>query len=319
MSPLKMGILGAARIAPPALIDPARENPEVEIVAVAARDLGRAQAFAAQHDIAEALGSYDDLVNHPGIDAVYNALPPSRHADLTLAALKAGKHVLCEKPFSMSGDEALAMTDAARDAGLILMEAFHYRYHPLWARVLEIVREELGVLQTIEAEFSVAIAETPDELRFFPELGGGALGDLGTYCVHWCRSVAGAEPEVISASRATHSGGVDLATRAELAFPGGVRGSITCDMRGPMSGRLIVEGTAGRLTVINPLAPQAGHVIKIQIGGERRLETVEKVTTYSCQMAAFVHAVRTGEAPITSGADTVAQMRVLDAIRARAG
>lgn len=316
MSPIRIGILGAARIAPPALIDPARDNSDVEIVAIAARDLGRARAFADQHGIAEALGSYEALVSHPGVDAVYNALPPSRHADLTLAALAAGKHVLCEKPFAMSAEEAMAMTDAATREGLILMEAFHYRYHPLWDRLLEIVKTELGRLERIEAEFSVPIEETPDELRYFPELGGGALGDLGTYCVHWCRTVAGAEPQVMSVSRDLHGSGVDLATRAELGFPDEVRASINCDMRGPMMARLEVRGTVGQVTVINPLAPQAGHVIRVQIGDERRVESVEKVTTYQRQLEAFVQAVRTGKAPVTSGADTVAQMRILDAIRA---
>jgi hypothetical protein len=316
MSPIRIGILGAARIAPPALIDPARDNGDVEIVAVAARDLVRAQAFADQHGIPEAFGAYEDLISHPGIDAVYNALPPSRHSDLTLAALAAGKHVLCEKPFSMSADEAEAMTGAAARAGLILMEAFHYRYHPLWDRVLEIVGRDLGPIEQIEAEFSVPIAETPDELRYFPELGGGALGDLGTYCVHWCRTIAGSEPEVRSVSRDVHVGGVDLATRAELSFPGGVQATIICDMRGPMAARLKVKGAGGELTVINPLAPQAGHVIRLKVAGEIRTEAVERVTTYERQLAAFVRAVRTGEAPITSGQDTVAQMRVLDAIRA---
>lgn len=311
--PLRIGILGAARIAPPALIEPARTNPDVVVTAVAARDRSRAEAYAAEHGIPIVTDDYQALIEHPEVDAVYVALPPSRHADLTLAALAAGKPVLCEKPFAMNADEVRAMVSAADAAGLILMEAFHYRYHPLFARVLETVASgEVGTVRRLEATFQTAIAATAGELRYDPALGGGALMDLGTYCVHWCRTVAGSEPTVIAAQATLADTGVDMSTHADLAFDNGITAKIVTDMIGPPRATLMIEGDGGSVKVINPLAPQLGHLLEVN----GRKETVTRESTYAFQLAAFVEAVRTGKAPLTSGADTVGQMATLDAIKA---
>src|SRR5262245_31577546 len=140
MKPVRFGALGASRIATRALIPIAQGRDDIALAAVGASDLGRAEAYAAEHGFARAHGSYEALIEDPQVDVIYNALPPHRHADLTIAALKAGKPVLCEKPFALNAAEARAMVDAARDTGLLLMEAFHYRYHPMFLRILEIVR-----------------------------------------------------------------------------------------------------------------------------------------------------------------------------------
>lgn len=318
--PLRIGILGAARIAPVALIGPARLTGVAQVVAVAARDPGRAQAYAAEHGIPDVAADYEALIAHPEVEAIYNALPASRHADLTIAALEAGKPVLCEKPFAMNLDEAQAMTEAAEARDLVLMEAFHYRYHPLFARVLDIIADgEIGDVRRLEAVFSTSIEATATELRYDPALGGGALMDLGTYCLHWVRTVVGAEPEIRSASAMIGATGVDISTQAMLSFPRGVVADISCDMAGPVRATLEIEGLEGRLKVINPLAPQMGHLIEVTVEGEEaRRETVSRDATYDFQLRAFVAAVRGGALPLTGGADAVAQMAALEAIAAMA-
>ncbi|MDQ0464368.1 putative dehydrogenase [Caulobacter ginsengisoli] len=308
--PLRIGILGAARIAPPALIAPARDNPDAEVVAVAARDGDRARAFAETHGIPEALDNYEALIASDTVDAIYNALPPARHADLTVAALKAGKHVLCEKPFALNAAEAQAMVTAADETGQVLMEAFHYRYHPMFEAILA-ARAGLGRLKRIEAVFSVPIAETPGEIRYDAALGGGALMDLGTYPLHWCRSLAGREPRIVSVTRRLHAGGADIATRAELDFGEGLTAVIDCAMDEGPRATLEVEGELGRLSAINPLSPQLGH--QLTVGDETM--TFSRETTYSFQLKAFVAAVQGGPV-ITGGRDAVGQMAAIDAIRA---
>ncbi len=318
--PLRIGILGAARIAPPALIAPCRTTGVARVVAVAARDQSRATAYAIEHAIPIALDSYEALIAHPEVEAIYNALPPSRHADLTIAALKAGKPVLCEKPFALNAAEARAMTQAAEAAGLVLMEAFHYRYHPLFARVLEICASgEIGAVRRMDTVFTASIAETADELRYNAALGGGALMDLGTYCLHWARTVAGAEPLGVQAESVLGASGVDISTHAILNFPGGVIAELTCDMAGPVRASLEITGLEGSLKVINPLAPQLGHLLEVTREGEiGHRETVTRDPTYDFQLRAFVAAVRGGPPPLTGGADAVAQMAAIDAIKAAA-
>lgn len=318
--PLRIGILGAARIAPPALIAPAKATGVAEVVAVAARDPERARAYAQEHDIPEIAEDYEALIHHPQVEAIYNALPPSRHADLTIAALRAGKSVLCEKPFAMNQAQAFAMSETAWARGLVLMEAFHYRYHPLFARVMEIVASgEIGEVRRMEAVFSTSIAATDTELRYDPALGGGALMDLGTYCLHWVRTVAGAEPDIRSATSVFGATGVDISTHAVLDFPRGVTAQITCDMAGSIRATLDVEGEQGMLKVVNPLAPQLGHLIEVTREGEApRQERVSRDPTYDFQLRAFVDAVRGVRPALTGGDDAVAQMAALDAIKAAA-
>lgn len=313
--PLRIGLLGAAKIAPPAVIAPAKATGLAEVAAVAARDRGRAEAFAAEHGIAAVADDYEALIADPSIEAIYNGLPPVRHADLTIAALRAGKPVLCEKPFCMNAAEAEQMVAAASETGQLLMEAFHYRYHPFFERVLEIVGEgEIGPIRRIEAVFHASIPETPGEIRYDDTIGGGALMDLGTYPVHWCRTVMGQEPAVTAASALINTSGVDISTKATLTFASGAVADISCDMAAPVDVRLVLEGERGRLTAVNPLAPQRGHYLEVE--GERpRRETVTRDPTYDFQLRAFVAAVRGEGAPLTGGADAVAQMRVLDEIR----
>ncbi len=209
MDQLRIGTLGAARITPAALVRPARAVPEVELVAVAARDRNRAEEFAAKHGIPRVLDSYDALIADPDIDAIYNPLPNGLHAEWTEKALVAGKHVLCEKPFSANAAEAEHVAEVAAQTPLVVMEAFHYRYHPVAARMREIAQSgELGELRRIETSMCIPLP-LPKDIRYRHDLGGGAVMDVGCYAIHMNRLVAGTEPRVVSARAKTIKPNVD--------------------------------------------------------------------------------------------------------------
>jgi len=315
---LRIGILGAARIAPTALVHPAIELEGVEVSAVAARDPQRAAAFASEHGIPEVAADYAELVRLPGIDAVYNPLPISLHCAWTLEALAAGKHVLCEKPFASNEVEARQMVEAAAAEGRVLMEAFHYLYHPLMQRVLELL-PGLGRLEAIEGTFTAPVPR--DDIRYQLPLSGGALMDLGCYPLHWLRTLVGEEPEVVSAEARQGPPGVDVEMTARLSFPGGASGRLHCSMdpQAAFEARLHVRGTAGEIRVLNPLAPQLGHQLRVRKGDDESTDKVEGNTTYWHQLEAFAQAVRGARKLETGGEDAIRQMRAIDAVYRRAG
>jgi predicted dehydrogenase len=319
-STIQIGLLGAARITPAALIRPARKVAGVEVVAVAARDQARARAFARQHGLALVLPSYADLLAEPGIDAIYNPLPNSLHAEWTIRALAAGKHVLCEKPLGSNAAEAEQMMQAAQTNGRVLLEAFHYRYHPLAARIKQIVESgELGRLRHLEANFCVPLLRFGD-IRYRYELGGGAMMDLGCYVVHMLRQLAGSEPEVVKAEARTSSPQVDRWMRAELRFPTRVTACLTVSFWSPIPRvNLAVHGETGELSVLNPVLPHLFHRLTVRSAKGKQSERVPGETTYTHQLRAFVDLVRDGQTPPTNAADAIANMRVIDAIYTKAG
>ena len=318
---LRIGTLGAARITPGALLHPARRHPEVEVVAVAARDLDRARGFADEHGIPRVHPSYDALLADPEIDAVYNPLPNGLHATWTLAALDAGKHVLCEKPFAANAEEAQVVAEAARRAGRVVMEAMHYRYHALTQRTLDLLGQGvIGEQHRVEASYETALSPA-DELRWGPELAGGALMDLGCYAVHLVRTLAGAEPTVDHAVARVDRAGIDSALTAELSFADGRTGSVTASMvtEGSLQSARVV-GSEGVLEVSNPFGPQAGHELVVVTSGGRHVETVPtEPTSYAAQLTAFADAVLRQRPFPTDPDDAVATMRVIDACYRAAG
>ena len=319
MSPLRVGILGAAGIAPASMIRPARRRDDVEVVAVAASSADRAAAFARRHGIDRSYGSYDALLADPAIDLVYVALPPVSHPPWSIAALRAGKHVLCEKPFALDADQARTMNAVAADTGMRLVEAFHDRYHPLSARISELAAL-VGPVRDAAATFTAPVPFDPDELRHSPGLGGGALMDLGCYPVHWLRTLFGDEPVVIEASARPNPLGVDESITARLGFAGAtarLSASLAADL--PFEARLAFEGDRGRVEVDNPLFPAQGHSIRSRVDGVDRVETVAGQETYDHQLAAVVAALADGRPLPTEGEDPVATMTVIDAIYAAAG
>ena len=320
---LRIGLLGASRISRGAILEPAAEIGDIEVTRVAARQPARARAFADEHAIAGIERDYEALCMSDEVDLVYNGLPPSEHARWSIAALEAGKHVLCEKPFARNADEAQRMVDVSNRSGPLLIEAFHYRFHPLFDRVLQVIDSgELGAIQRIDSHFYVPIKFRPDEIRYDRTLGGGSMMDLGCYPLHWARTVMRAEPEVLSAEAEWHESGVDVAMRAELDFGGSVRASISSAMSERLPDvrdvALAVKGDSGELYVENPVSPHNGHRLEIRTRTARGTEEVAGSTTYFHQLQHLLAVLRGDAAPLTGGADAVGNMRALDCIYALA-
>jgi predicted dehydrogenase len=318
--PIQFGILGAARIAPDALIKAAHNVPEAEVVAVAARDSKRAREFAATNNIPRVIATYNDLVNDPELDAIYNPLPNSLHCEWTIAALRAGKHVLCEKPLASNAAEAERMAQAANESGKILGEAFHYRYHPLADRVRALISGgTLGRLVHVEGHFSVPIPDT--NIRFDWSLAGGATMDLGCYPLHMIHYFSGLTPRVISAKAETGPKNIDIAMEVALELADGVTARMSCAMKkdSVIGVSFMARGERGDLRVINPIAPQRGHQLTVKTDAGEKSETVPGDTTFTHQLRAFVKAVR-GEAKFpTDGAEGIINMRVIDDVYRAAG
>ena len=319
-SPIRIGVLGAAAIVPAALTNPAKSVSEVQITGIAARDPKRAQGFARKHQISRVHESYTDLLADPEIDAIYNPLPNSLHAEWTIRALRAGKHVLCEKPFASNAQEAEEMAKAARETGLVLSEAFAYRYHPLTAYVKEILSNgEIGKVRHIDAQFCFFLPAT-NNIRFKYELAGGALMDCGCYPVSLIRHLAEAEPSVVRAEARLFAPQVDHKMTADLSFADGRTAHLACDMRSPKLFRSLLEiqGDAGRLQVINPYHPHWFHWLTVQSAAGTRRKHIRGENAYTLQLRAFAHAIHGKMRLNTDPADATGNMRLIDAIYEKA-
>jgi predicted dehydrogenase len=322
MDTVRIGVLGAARIAPQAVVKPAASSPEAEVGAVAARDPQRARAFATKHGIARVHDSYEALIADPDVDAIYNPLPNGLHARWTIAALEAGKHVLCEKPFTANEAEAREVAAvAAAHPDQVVMEAFHYRYHPFAARLLELIAGgEVGTVQRVETRMCIPLPLFKD-IRYDWSLAGGATMDVGCYTIHMARTLAGEDPTVVSAEAKLQKPNIDRAMRAELAFPSGATGSIHCSMwsRSLLSLGARVVGDRGELVVRNLTMPHLFGKVTVKADGRSRTEKAPGGITYRYQLAAFCDAVLRGAPVLTPPSDSIATMAVIDAIYAAAG
>ena len=318
---LRFGTLGAARITPMALIRPARLVDDVTVQAVAARDPERAEKFAEKHGIPTVHTSYEDLLADPEVDAVYNPLPNSLHAPWTIRAIEAGKHVLCEKPFTSNAAEAEVVAEAARQSDRVVVEAFHYRYHPLATRMREIIDDgALGKVSHIETAMVIPLP-MPNDIRYQLDLAGGATMDTGCYAIHMLRFLAGAEPEVTAARAKLMRPGVDRWMQADMAFEDGRTGRITAAL---LSARLLkigvrVTGDEGVMTVFNPTAPHFYHRLRVKAGGRRWTERLKGDATYTHQLRAFARSVLQDEPTVTPPEDAVLNMKVIDAVYEAAG
>jgi predicted dehydrogenase len=321
---IRIGILGAARIAPRGIVTPANDLLGTEAVAVAASTLERAQNFAAQHSLPLAFGSYAELIARDDIDLVYIALPPSAHLKWCTAALANGKHVLVEKPFANNAQDAAQIVAAANAAGRHIFEGFHYRFHPLFENALSLLRAgAVGRIRHVEAVFNANLPDTPGELRYIEELGGGALMDLGCYCLHWIRTVVGDEPTVVSASAHCATAGVDIQASAELAFTSGPTASLECSMQpgdGKLFRRLRVHGSSGMLEIDNPVSPHAGATLSIEAPDAPLPQIVSGgETTFHYQLRHVLDVIAGRAQPLTGGDDALGNMRAIDAIYRAAG
>ena len=295
--------------------------PDVKVAAVAARDAAKAQKFAAKHGIARVHASYDALLADPDIDAIYNPLPHGLHGRWTIAAVEAGKHVLCEKPFTANADEARAVKAAVDKTDRVVMEAFHWRYHPFTARILAIIGSgELGEIRHVETSMVIPLP-LPRDIRWQLPLAGGSLMDVGCYALHQLRTFASAEPEITGARAKLLKPGIDRWVRADARFADGRTGRITASM---LSARLLsvgarVVGSDGTLKVFNQTAPQFFGRLSVEAGGATRKERASKAVTYTEQLKAFAGAVLRGEPFPTTVDDAIANMEAIDACYRAAG
>jgi predicted dehydrogenase len=266
---LRWGLLSTARIND-AFLAGVAESPSAEVVAVASRDGERARDYAQAHGIASAHGSYEALFADPAVDAVYISLPNGMHLDWTERALRAGKHVLCEKPLGRDPDAVAAVFDLAERQGVALREAFMYRHNPQTVRLAELVAEgAIGTLRSIRSSFSFVLSD-PDDVRLSGALEGGALLDLGCYCVSASRLLAG-EPEAVAGVSVVGGRGVDVSFAGAMRFPGEVIAAFDASFRGD-GGWLEVAGEEGVLRLDDPWHIHAPGIVHLDGNDERPIE-----------------------------------------------
>ncbi len=326
MKNVRWGILSTADIALRKVIPGLRRSPRSEVLAIASREDGRASAAANLLSIPRAYGTYEALLADPDIEAVYVPLPNHLHAEWTIAAARAGKHVLCEKPLAMTATQAQEMVDACRDARVLLMEAFMYRQHPSWIAVRGLVDTgRIGRLQAVDSWFSYH-NDDPSNIRNVFAAGGGALYDIGCYSVNLSRMLFAAEPTQVRATIVRDPViRVDTTTSAILGFEGGVA-TFTCSTRAESDQRVDVYGTEGRISVEIPfnIPPDRPTRIFVTAGGDPPVAPATETITfdvadpYACEADRFADAVLDGAPLPVEPEDAVANLRVIEAIFAAA-
>lgn len=321
--PVRIGVLGCGSVVDYAVLQPAREDNAITVAAVASRDAARAADYAHRHQIPRSYGSYEALLRDGEIDAVYVALPNSLHCAWSLAALRAGFPVLCEKPLAANAEQATEMASVAQAAGLLLVEASHWRHHPLASRLAQIIHSGcIGRPRRIDTYFHIPSAFVgTDNIRLDPALGGGSLMDQGCYCVSFIRLLGGGEPTVLSAAAELIKPELDGAMTAHLALPNEMEGSIRCSMN--HSGDAIrcdavIIGDNGRITVDNPFMPGWGSRIMVEDCDGEHVEFPTTTPSYTFQARIFAELLSAKGDKATAW-DAVANMRVIDEIYRMAG
>ena len=311
MGVVTWGILSTARIGA-ALVDGARGSEAVDIVAVASRSEASAWAFADAHGIPRAHGSYEALLADPGVQAVYIPLPNGMHVDWTVRALQAGKHVLCEKPMDRRVARVEEAFDVAECEGLVLSEAFMWRQHPQTRRLRSLLDEgAIGEPRLVRASFSFALAGDGD-VRLDAALDGGALMDVGCYCVSGARLVAG-EPVSVSAQAVTSPGGVDTRLTGLLRFDGDVLATIDCGLDVAGRHELEISGTEGRMVLADPWHCREPRIVNDR-GGEREVVEPARANSYRLELEDVSAAISEGREPLLGRADAVGQARAIEAL-----
>jgi predicted dehydrogenase len=322
--PVRWGVLGCAAIAVNKVIPAMQRAQHCEVVAIGSRDADRAAETAARLGIDRSHGSYDDLLADDDVEAVYIPLPNHLHAEWTKRAAAAGKHVLCEKPLGLSVAEVADMIEACRAAGVLLMEAFMYRLHPLWQRTYELVADgTIGELQTIQGRFMYSNLD-PANIRNIAEYGGGAVMDIGCYPINVARWFFGGEPDTVSAAvRRDPLFKTDVLTSAVLDF-GGRQATFTCATQLEPDQRVHLLGTTGRLEVEIPfnIPPDLPTRVVLAAGGDPPVApdlTVFELPPcdqYTVQGDAFAGAMREGTPVPTPPEDALGNLRVIEQILA---
>jgi D-xylose 1-dehydrogenase (NADP+, D-xylono-1,5-lactone-forming) len=309
VEPVRWGILSTARINR-AIVPHLHESPASEIVAVASRSGERAASYAAENGIPRAHASYEELLADDDVEVVYISLPNGPHVEWSIRALEAGKHVLCEKPLARRPADVERAYDAAERAGRLLMEAFMWRHHPQTARFAELVRTEIGELRLVRASFSFTIDGA--NVRLEPDLLGGALMDVGCYCVSGARLLAG-EPHTATAVQVVGPTGVDVRLAGTLTFPNDVIAQFDCAFDLPLRQWLEAVGSEGAVTARWPWNQREPGLV-LRRGDEIEPVAVEQADPYRCQCDNLSRAVRGLEPPLLGRADALGQARAIDAL-----
>ena len=309
---MRLGLLSTANINR-AILAGAAKTDRVDVVAVGSRDAERAEAYAAEHGLATAHSSYQALLADPDVEAVYISLPNGMHHAWTMEALAAGKHVLCEKPYTRHPGEAEEAFDAADAAGLVLAEAFMYRHHPQTAAVARLVADgAVGRLCAVKATFTFPLHDLSD-VRALPELDGGALMDVGCYCVSGIRLLAG-EPEHVRGEQVTGTTGIDMAFHGTLRCADDVVGQFEASFRSPQRQSLEAVGETGVLVVEAPWRLDWGGSVTLRRDGETEVVEVEGADSYTRELENLADAIEGGAPALRGRADAVGQARVIDAL-----
>ncbi len=327
MNVLRWGILSTASIATEKVIPGFRQSARSEIVAIASRAPEQARSVAEELGIPRAHGTYEALLADPDVDAVYIPLPNHLHAEWVIAAARAGKHVLCEKPLALTAAEAERMVEVCETEGVRLMEAFMYRLHPSWVAVRELVASgRIGRLMAVQSWFSY-FNDDAANIRNIRAAGGGALYDIGCYNVNLSRLLFDAEPDTVQATITRDpASGVDIVTSAILGFPEGVA-TFTCSIRSEPDQRVHIYGTEGRISIEIPfnIPPDRPTRVFVTAGGDPPVApdtetlTFDVADPYGVEAERFAAAILDGTPTPTPPADAVANLRVLDRIFAAGG
>jgi predicted dehydrogenase len=320
MTALRWGILSTAHIAREKVIPGILAAERCEVAAIGSRDLDRARAVAARHGIPRVHGSYEALLADPDVDAVYVPLPNHLHEEWTIKAARAGKHVLCEKPLAMDVAAAERMIEACEREGVLLMEAFMYRLHPSWEAAVDLVRSgAIGRLVAVQSWFSY-FNDDPTNIRNVRAAGGGALYDIGCYCIDLSRLLFDAEPVGVSGSiRRDPVSGVDVLTTGTLEFPTGIA-TFTATTRAEDDQRVHAYGTEGRLTIDIPfnVPPRLPTRIRVAQGGDPpvapavRMLEFPPADPYAVEAARFAAAILDGTPVPVPPSNAVADLRVIE-------
>ena len=308
---VKWGIISTADINR-RLIPGAQASLEVELLAVGSRDLARAQAFAQSWGIERAYGSYEELLADPDVEAVYIPLPNTMHCEWSIRALEAGKHVLCEKPMSRHPADVEDAFEAADRTGRLLTEAFMYRHHPQTKRLQQLVgKGAIGDLRVIRSTFSYSLHDV-DNIRLRTDVEGGALMDVGCYCVSGARLLGG-EPESVYGQQFTGPSGTDWVFSGLLRFPGDVLATFDCGTTLPERDELEVIGTEGSIFLDDPWHCSR-PVLELRRGGTVEHIEVEPVDSYRLELEDLGAALRGGGTPLLGREDALGQARAIEAL-----
>ncbi|MCU1411858.1 MAG: hypothetical protein JWR04_2565 [Rhodoglobus sp.] len=324
---IRWGILGSGRITETGLAPAIESDPRNVLVATSSRDLAAARRQADLLGAENAHGSYEDLLADPAVDIVYNPLPNSLHREWTIKALEAGKHVLCEKPMALSAADVRAMADAAVAADRLLIEGFMWRYHPRVAHVQQLAREELGPLRLVRVAYTYDLwanyagdrAAAAGDIRLNPDLGGGALGDIGSYTISGLRAYAGGKAVSVSSRLLSEHSGVDMRFSGEVLFDNGVLGQFYCAMDVPGGAVVDLTGDRGRVRLPNAFRTSSdwGDVIiqRLDQPGGMTVERLPFEDQFELEVASISRVLLDNDEPLITLEDSIGNAELMDAIR----